>query len=250
MPAPGRLPPATHGPPQGGGAGGVEILMSSRDNPLWLQLWRDRRTDFHQKSVNHYLARFWPDLARPQGSRVFVPLCGKSLDMIWLAEQGHHVIGVELSPVAVRAFFRENRLQPSRRQMGDFTLWEHGRIAILCGDYFALDKADLGQIDTVYDRAALTALPGDIRRLYVAHLRRIVPANAGVFLLTIEDAEEDLPLEQALGVDEELSALYSEGFEISLEHVESVFEADPQAPKQPPKRAEYKVYRLSGRAAG
>ncbi|SEQ14973.1 thiopurine S-methyltransferase [Azotobacter beijerinckii] len=252
MPAilPGFASPALHYRPRGGGAGGAESVMSSRDNPLWLQLWRDRRTDFHQKKVNHYLARFWPDLARPQGSRIFVPLCGKSLDMIWLAEQGHHVIGVELSPVAVRAFFRENRLQPSRRQMGDFTLWEHGRIGILCGDYFALDKADLGPIDTVYDRAALTALPEDIRRLYVAHLRRIVPASAGVFLLTIEDAEEGDSLVQALGVDEELATLYSEGFEISLEHVESVFESDPQAPKQPPRRAEYKVYRLSGRAAG
>lgn len=233
---------------RGGGTDGAEIVMSSRDNHLWLKLWRDRRADFHQKTVNRYLARFWPNLARPQGSRVFVPLCGKSLDMIWLAEQGHEVIGVELSPIAVRAFFRENRLQPSRRRIGDFTLWEHGRISILCGDYFSLDKADLGQVDTVYDRAALTALPEDVRRLYVAHLRKIVPANAGVLLLTIEDAAEDDPLEQAIGVDKELTALYSEGFEISLKHVESVFETDPQAPKQPPRRAEYKVYRLSGRA--
>jgi thiopurine S-methyltransferase len=146
--------------------------MISRDNGLWLQFWRDRRTDFHQKTVNQLLTRFWPRLDPVCGSRVFVPLCGKSLDMIWLAKQGYDVIGVELSPIAVRAFFRENRLQPVRTQMGKFALWKHGKISILCGDFFSLTKSDLGSIDMVYDRAALTALPEDIRRLYVAHDRR------------------------------------------------------------------------------
>src|SRR5665811_341557 len=145
--------------------------MTGRDNVLWLQCWRDQRTDFNQKTVNQLLTRFWPSLDLARGIRVFVPLCGKSLDMIWLANQGHEVIGVELSPIAVRAFFRENRLQPARRQVGKFTLWKHGRLSILCGDYFSLTKGDLGHIDTVYDRAALTALPEDIRLLYVAHLR-------------------------------------------------------------------------------
>ena len=217
--------------------------MISRDNNLWLQSWRDRRIDFHQKTVNPLLTRFWPSLDRV-GSRVFVPLCGKSLDMIWLAEQGHEVVGVELSPIAVRAFFRENRLKPSRRRVGQFTLWQHGRLSILCGDYFSLTEKDLGRIDMVYDRAALTALPEDIRRSYIAHLRLITSQTTRIFLLTIEDAEERETLKQALGVSEEIKSLYSETFEIDLAHVESVFEFDPESPDQPPARAEYKVYRL------
>jgi len=132
--------------------------------------------------------------------------------------------------VAVRAFFRENRLQPVRRRTGKFTLWEHGEISILCGDYFALGKADLGPIDTVYDRAALTALPEDIRGRYVAQLRRIVPDTSEIFLLTTEDAAENDSLSTALGVDKEIKALYSEGFEIDLAHVESVFEQDSEWP--------------------
>ena len=220
--------------------------MISRDNNLWLQSWRDRRIDFHQKKVNPLLTRFWPSLDRI-GSRVFVPLCGKSLDMIWLAEQGHEVVGVELSPIAVRAFFRENRLKPSRRRVGQFTLWEHGRLSILCGDYFSLTEKDLGRIDTVYDRAALTALPEDIRSPYIAHLRLITSQTTRIFLLTIEDAEEREPLEQALGVAEEIKTLYSETFEIELAHVESVFEFDPESLDQQPARAEYKVYRLTAR---
>ncbi|TAL45367.1 MAG: thiopurine S-methyltransferase [Methylovulum sp.] len=222
--------------------------MTGRDNVLWLQCWRDRRTDFHQQTVNRLLTRFWPSLDLLPGSRVFVPLCGKSLDMVWLAGQGHDVIGVELSPIAVRAFFRENRLKPVRQQRGKFTLWRHGRFSILCGDYFSLTRSDLGQVDTVYDRAALTALPEDIRRRYVVQLKLIVPETAQVFLLTTEDAEEKESSGQAFGVAEEIKTLYSEAYEIALTHVESVFEIDPESPDHLPERTEYKVYRLSTRA--
>ena len=225
----------------------LNAIITSRDNVLWLQCWRDRRTDFNQATVNHLLARFWPDLDLAQGSRIFVPLCGKSLDMIWLAKQGHKVIGVELSPIAVRAFFRENQLQPVRRKIGKFTLWQHGRLNILCGDYFSLTMADLGQIDMVYDRAALTALPEDLRGLYVAHLKMIMPETINVFLLTIEDAEETETPNQVFGISEEIKTLYSEGFEIDLTYVESLFETDTEKPDQLPVRTEYKVYRLSNR---
>jgi len=222
--------------------------MTSDDNHLWLQLWRDRQTEFHQKTVNQLLTRFWPSLNLIHGSRVFVPLCGKSLDMIWLAKQGYEVIGVELSPIAVKAFFKENRLQPIKRRQGNFTLWQHGNITILCGDYFSLTKAHLGHIDMVYDRAALTALPEPIRKLYVTHLRLIVPETTDVFLLTIEDADENEALRHAPQVDDEVKSLYSEGFEINLAHVDSVLEPDPDSPNQIPIPTEYKVYLLSSRS--
>lgn len=223
--------------------------MTGRDHNQWLKLWRQRTTDFHQIAVNPLLSRFWPTLRLEVGCLVFVPLCGKSLDMLWLAEQGHEVIGVELSPLAIQAFFRENGLHPTRTRKGPFTRWRHGRISILCGDYFALTSADLGDIDTVYDRAALTALPGELRQRYVAHLRRIVPAYANVFLLTVEDAETSDTLLPAQEVDRELAALYREDFKIDLSHVERLFESDPQALDAAPIRVEYKVYRLTGKSA-
>jgi thiopurine S-methyltransferase len=219
--------------------------LNSRDNKLWLQSWRDRRIDFHQHAVNPFLARFWPGLKLPPGSRVFVPLCGKSLDMLWLARRGYDVIGVELSPVAVEAFFRENGLHPRRKKRGAFTLWQCDNITILCGDYFALTPAVLGRIDTVYDRAALTALPEDVRVAYVAHLRALVGRDTRVFLLTVEDAEAGESLAQALGVGEEITRLFAADFDIDLTHVESVFEADAEMTSGPDVRVEYKVYRLT-----
>jgi thiopurine S-methyltransferase len=82
----------------------------------------------------------------------------------------------------------------------------------LCGDYFALTPADVGLFDTVYDRAALTALPENIRSLYVSQLRLLRLTSSQVFLLTIEDAAFNL----AIAVDEEIKALYADGFEIDL----------------------------------
>jgi thiopurine S-methyltransferase len=218
--------------------------MSSSDNSLWQQCWRDQQTDFHQKEVNRLLTRFWRGLDLTHGSRVFVPLCGKSLDMLWLAQQGHEVIGLELSPVAVRAFFLENKLQASQRKAGQFTLWQSGKISILCGDFFSARRADLGNIDVVYDRAALTALPEDIRRLYVAHLKEILPPACKVFLLTVEDADAGETQEVTLGASAEITALYSEAFEIELAHVESVLEPASHDTDEVSKFSEHKVYRL------
>jgi len=223
--------------------------MTNGDNAGWRQCWRDRQADFHQESVNPLLARFWSDLDLAPGSRVFVPLCGKSLDMIWLARQGHEVIGVELSPIAVRSFFRENGLKPVRRQVGKFVLWQSGKLRILCGDYFSLTAADLGQVDAVYDRAALTALAEDSRSRYVGHLKTIVPGACLVLLLTVEDAEAGETLDHSRAIASEVTALYSEAFDFDLIHVESVYATDPHSTDQLPQRSEHKVYRLRTKSA-
>lgn len=224
--------------------------MTGRDNALWRDCWRDRRTGFHQAEVNPLLVRFWPALGLAPASRVFVPLCGKSLDMLWLAAQGHAVVGVELSPIAAGAFFRELGMRPVRRRQGAFTRWEHDRLVILCGDYFALRPEDLGRIDAVYDRAALTALAEDIRADYVSRLRELVPAGCEMLLLTTEDAEEGETLAQSRAAAAEIATLYGRDFDCVLAHVESAFESDPAAAEGAPARSAFKAYRLSPRTTG
>lgn len=218
--------------------------MSSPDNALWQKCWRDKNTDFHQKTVNALLVRYWESLDLPSGSTIFVPLCGKSLDLLWLAAQGHQVIGVELSPIAVRAFFKESRLNPIRRQAGKLTEWSHGPIRIYCGDIFALTAADLGAIAAVYDRAALTALPESARLAYVNHLHALIPEICPIFLLTAEDPEEGELEGGKRAVAEELLTLYSARFSVDLVHVASSYETDPESPGLPPLRVEHKFYRL------
>ncbi|NTV70310.1 MAG: thiopurine S-methyltransferase [Azonexaceae bacterium] len=219
--------------------------MTGRDNELWQQSWRDDEIAFHQLAVNPLLVKFWPNFRLTVEDRVFVPLCGKSLDLLWLAGQGHQVIGVELSSLAVGAFFHENKLQPTRRKVGKFTLWEHGRIGILCGDFFELTAADLGDISVVFDRASLTALPDDIRGDYVAQLRRILPARYRMLLLTTEEPEEGETQGQPFAVADEIASLYASAFDVELRHVESFFEPDPDPAISQPVRVEQKVYVLT-----
>jgi len=222
--------------------------VTGRDNQRWLKMWRNDQTDFHQLKVNPLLARFWTSLNLRKHSCIFVPLCGKSLDLLWLAQQGNDVVGVELSPVAVKAFFEENHLIPRKSKSGEFTVWESGRVKILCGDFFRLAPSDLGKIDVVYDRAALTALPEALRFRYVAHLRQILPMACSIFLLTIEDARpaEEMSLlpAQNKGIDEEIKALYERHFEIDVAHTELAWEADSTHPEDSSIAVEYKVYRL------
>jgi thiopurine S-methyltransferase len=218
--------------------------MLSRDNGIWLQFWRDKRTDFHLSNVNPLLSRCWSRLPPTKGNRVFVPLCGKSLDLLWLAKQGHEVIGVELSPIAVKSFFQENKLTPIKQKQGAFTLWRHGKISILCGDFFALTIKHLGVVDRVYDRAALTALPADIRKHYAAHLKQLMPHHAKMLLLTDEDADPTQTQTQTQTVDEELLRLFAEDFDIDLMHVES--DQDNYSPmlNEQTECIEYKAYLL------
>lgn len=218
---------------------------TGRDNELWQQCWRDRNTDFHQTAVNPGLIRFWPSLGLNPGERIFVPLCGKSLDLLWLARQGHPVIGVELSPLAVRAFFKESGMQPERRKQGKFTLWQSGNIDILCGDLFDLTAADLGPIAVVFDRAALTALPEDLRAAYLVQLQCIVPADCKMFLLTTEEPDSNETADQPYAIADEITDLYALAFDIELRHVESAYETDPDPAIALPVRVEHKVYVLT-----
>ncbi|SON79850.1 putative Thiopurine S-methyltransferase [Xanthomonas phaseoli pv. phaseoli] len=146
------------------------------DTDFWLQRWHDGQTGFHQDEVMPLLQKHWPALQLPHAARVLVPLCGKTLDMHWLAAQGHRVLGVELSPLAVTQFFAEAGLQPQRHTSSAGEHFIAGPIEIICGDAFALDRSVLADCMAVYDRAALVALPAELRRQYL-HTTLRTPAG-------------------------------------------------------------------------
>ncbi len=190
--------------------------MSHADHARWQQCWRDKQTSFHLAHVHPLLQQFWPQLALSPTDRVFVPLCGKSRDLMWLRALGHHVTGVELSPVAIRALFKESRLQPARTRDDRFTRWDQDRLRIFCGDFFALTAADLAGTKALYDRASLTALPAELRNAYVDHLAAILPGDCRQLLLTVEDLDEDEDEVSAGASSDEIVALYGRHFAIDL----------------------------------
>lgn len=179
---------------------------------FWLERWREGRIGFHRADVNPNL-RALQALLPPPGSSVLVPLCGKTLDMAYLADLGHAVTGVELSPLAAHAFFEERGITPAQETVGPYTRWSADGVSILQGDFFSLADADVGPFDAVWDRAALIALPPPMRERYARTLGATLPAGAPYLLVTIDvpDREGGPPF----SIDEAtVRALFSADFEI------------------------------------
>ena len=189
---------------------------------FWHERWASGRTGFHQDETNRYLMQYWDRLNVPKSDKVFVPLCGKSKDMIWLRDQGHEVIGAELSPIAVRDFFAENNLQVTQTKLGSLDRWESEGITVFCGDVFALTADDLAGVRAVYDRAALIALPPEMRRAYANHLRAILPVGTRSLLVTIDYPEHQRSGPPFSVPEDEVHTLFDEGFDVEQVFVEDV----------------------------
>lgn len=156
------------------------------DPDFWHDRWRTDRIGFHQARISPMLAAHWDAVDAPRGCRVFVPLCGKSLDMPWLAGRGHRVLGVELSSLAVEAFFDALGLTPDTHASRYGTHHASGPYEIIVGDAFALDAELLAGCDAVFDRAALIALPPDLRTRYLRELYARLPNDCRGLLVTLE----------------------------------------------------------------
>jgi thiopurine S-methyltransferase len=146
----------------------------------WTQRWREGRIGFHEGEPNRHLVKY---ASRLHG-RVLVPLCGKAVDLTHLVELGHDVVGVELAEQAVRAYFDERRLTPTVERRGPFTVFTGGGVTVLAGDVFATTPELVGRVDSIYDRAALIALPPETRARYVRQLQSLAP-GAPAFLITL-----------------------------------------------------------------
>jgi len=158
---------------------------------FWLQRWQEGRTGWHQQEVDRLLRRHWPALGVESGGRVLVPLCGSSLDLAWLAAQGHPVVGVELSMLACEQFFARQELVPTLTHHRGFRRLACEGIELWCGDVFALQPDDLADVAAVYDRAALVALPPDMRIRYVRSVYDLLPDGCRGLLITLEYPPEE-----------------------------------------------------------
>jgi len=154
---------------------------------FWIETWGEGNIGFHRTDIHPALQNYWPELGT--GASVLVPLCGKSRDLLWLEERGLDVIGVEFVESAVLDFFRENNLELEETvQYGHKCYRACDRnIRIFVADFnqFA-DDYNGPALDSLYDRAALVALPGDMRADYVAACRKLLTTSPQGLLVTLE----------------------------------------------------------------
>jgi len=181
---------------------------------FWQNRWRNGQIGFHQASVDRNLRRHWPELSLGEAHHVFVPLCGKSLDLLWLRDQGHAVLGVELSARALEDFCRENGVPARRRTQGDFDVYEAENLELYRGDFFKLTPSLLGAVDAVYDRAALISWAPELRSAYADHIATIVRPGTQMLLITLEYPQAQMSGPPFCVPRDEVERLYSPRFQI------------------------------------
>ncbi len=198
------------------------------DPEFWHERWARDEIGFHQPEFNALMQEYLPSLGLGDGAHVLVPLCGKTRDLLWLAGQGYRVTGIEISDRAARDFFAENQLAAEVVQAPDGPRYRSGRIEICVGDFFRFDASVLPPVDAVYDRAALVALPGDMRKAYAAHLTSLVPPGAPILLVTLEYPETEMSGPPFPVTPGELQELFAPRFDIRQVHAESCLEREPR----------------------
>lgn len=199
------------------------------EKTFWIERWQQQQTGFHQADINLYLQKYW-QTARQQfhQSMVFVPLCGKSKDMLWLTKQGHKVLGIEFSEIAVNDFFTENSLVPEQLENERFTRLESDEISLLCGDFFAMQPADLENCHLVYDRASLVALPSSLRQKYAIHLTEVLPQTVRILLVTMEYPQNEMNGPPFSVPETEVRSLFQDHFHIERLETFDIYRENPR----------------------
>lgn len=182
----------------------------------WLKRWQENDTQFDQKDPNPQLMEHYGRLKLQEQDRVFVPLCGKSIDMMWLAAQGLQVVGVELSEIAIDQFFQSCGLSATTVNHGPFICKGFGHYQLLIGDFFALTQSQLGPVDAVYDRGSFVALKKTLRAQYARKMCEFLPMGCQYLLLTVNYDNADFQGPPHAISPEEVHELFGEHFSIEL----------------------------------
>ncbi|WP_165855903.1 thiopurine S-methyltransferase [Marinobacter sp. JSM 1782161] len=218
------------------------------DHEFWHARWEKQEIGFHEGTVNRYLHDHWPDMVHTGNETVLVPLCGKSKDMWWLHDRGHPVIGVELSPVACKDFFEEAEAKARVHPDQPFTRYTHEELSLWCGDFFQLVPDDVRHVRQVYDRAALIALPPNMRREYADHLEAILPEEASILLITL-DYETGATTPPPFNVSPaEVAELFGDDFDIDCVLTNPLEKDHPFAKRKGLEHGSESVFRLRRKA--
>jgi len=186
------------------------------EKEFWLKRWQDRNIAFHQEEVNLFLVQYFKDLGIQKGDRIFVPLCGKTLDIAWLLAEDFQVVGVELSEQAIKELFSELNENPTITHQKKLIQYKIENLTVFVGDFFDLDQNILGKVDGIYDRAALVALPDSIRIRYVEHLQNIT--NCSPQLVITYEYDQTLLAGPPFSIsDKEINKYYRSNYKI--EHI-------------------------------
>lgn len=194
---------------------------------FWNTRWQKQEIAFHQADFHDLMQRYWPGLGLPAGSAVFVPLCGKSLDMVWLARQGHRIVGAELSDIAVDAFFAEQGLEPKATTVGPFEEKVAGPFELWRGDFFDLPLKAVANVAAIYDRASLIAFPPAMQERYANKLCGLSPAATPILLMTFDYDQSQMSGPPFATPVDQVQRLFGDCYDITLLERREALERNP-----------------------
>ncbi|MCG8312402.1 MAG: thiopurine S-methyltransferase [Pseudomonadales bacterium] len=183
------------------------------EQDFWHQKWASKDIGFHEGRPNALLVKYFRHLKIPENGRIFLPLCGKTVDIDWLLSQGFRVVGAELSETAVNELFQRLQLQPTIIEHENIRQYQAANIDLFIGDIFDINAALLGPLDAIYDRAALVALPAVMRKQYSQHLK-IISDHATQLLITFTYDQATMAGPPFAVLASEVEALYSKNYSI------------------------------------
>jgi len=192
------------------------------DKNFWHRRWQKNEIGFHMTDPHHFLQQFFPLLQTQPTDSVFVPLCGKSPDLVWLREEGLKVVGIELSRTAIVAFFNENDLPGHWTDEAVLPFCSAEGYKLYCGDFFDLTATEVSGINAYYDRGALVALPPEMRVRYVAHMAALMPPGGRVLLISYSYNQSETKGPPFSVPQQELEILFSESFRVEILSEEDV----------------------------
>ncbi|GAA5190107.1 thiopurine S-methyltransferase [Ferrimonas gelatinilytica] len=207
---------------------------------FWHQRWHANQIGFHLPHPNPLLTRHWMS----HNGTVLVPLCGKSLDLPWLAERGHQVWGIELNEQAAQSLFSEQGLSPERTSKNGLTRFSAGPMTVLQGDFFDVSPQDLPPLTHFYDRAALIALPPEMRQQYVAHLASLLPSGAEGLLVTLDYPQSLIAGPPFSVPDQEVRQRFELWFEVEHLASQDILADSPKFQAKGVPWLEERVYRM------
>lgn len=197
------------------------------DAEFWINKWQNGETRFHQSQYHPLLVKFGEKFSK---GAILVPLCGKTLDMLYLVSKGHSVIGVELSPIACKDFFEEAKIEYTTTSVENFTVFKSESVTLWCGDFFKLPQSEWDKVTGLYDRAALVALPEEVRKAYAAEIFNRSTRPLEILLIALEYIKDAFQGPPFSVVEHEVNEIYRP-FTISKIHSER----EERIPKDNPK---------------
>lgn len=174
--------------------------------------------------VHPQLIQLWPQLIYTSNPRVLVPLCGKNIDMRWMAEQGSYVIGVEVSRKALQEFMNEQPQEFRKETSYEFTVYKSDSFELWQGDFFDLPIGKVSDIDLIYDKASIVALPPDMRKNYAQKLLELCNPETQILLQTFEYEQEEMNGPPFSIKQKEIDDLFGDRFKFTLVHEQSKFD--------------------------